>query len=412
MQHQKNLLIGPDKTGKRLFCVGGLLVEEAKFPKLSSNISHITCPNFFLRLGNVNAHTHLYSGLVPLMPPLKEKTKSFLDILKTVWWRLDRALDAQILRASARYYIAQALLSGTTTLIDHHESPNLIEGSLSVLGEAFQEVGARGVLTYGATERNYGISEANRGLIESARFIKEDLRGNTHATLRGMIGLHAPFTASDSTIKKAVLTARKLQASLHLHVAESHEDNQKALQLGYRSVFERLQKLGAIRHNNLFAHGVHLTEKQVNAASEAGIWFAHNPRSNDGNQVGFAKTLIGSKKVVLGTDGYPANMYEEISIAEHLFRANKQSIHLAVERAKQSRRFLGSLFNESFLELAPNNRADIVIVDKNDVVKHVIVEGKLVVENGKLVSVDMKEIQKEAEFAALKLGEKMRRISS
>ncbi|MEM7166156.1 MAG: amidohydrolase, partial [Planctomycetota bacterium] len=75
----------------------------------------------------------------------------------------DRALDEETLRASARYYVADSLRQGTTALIDHHESPNFIEGSLDVLADACAELGIRAVLCYGATERNDGADEARRG---------------------------------------------------------------------------------------------------------------------------------------------------------------------------------------------------------------------------------------------------------
>src|SRR5512143_3781295 len=134
------------------------------------------------RAGFVNAHTHLYSGLAPLgMPKPQPPPANFLEILERVWWPLDRALDEATLRAAARYYVAEALLRRTTALVDHHESPNFIEGSLDVLADACQELGMRAVLCYGATERNGGRQEARRGLAECRRFIE----ANTRPLIRG-----------------------------------------------------------------------------------------------------------------------------------------------------------------------------------------------------------------------------------
>ncbi|MCA9559768.1 MAG: amidohydrolase family protein, partial [Myxococcales bacterium] len=100
-----------------------------------------------VRPGDVCAHTHLYSGLAPLgMPPPEPAPTNFVEILERVWWRLDRALDAASLRAAARLYVAEALLAGTTTLIDHHESPTLIEGSLDILADACAGLGVRALL--------------------------------------------------------------------------------------------------------------------------------------------------------------------------------------------------------------------------------------------------------------------------
>ena len=123
-----------------------------------------------------------------------------------MWWRLDRALDAESLRAAARDYVARALLAGTTTLVDHHESPNLIEGSLSILAEACDDLGVRAVLCYGATERNFGREEAQRGLAECRRVPASPL-------VRGLVGLHASFTVSDETMREAGALARELGRS-------------------------------------------------------------------------------------------------------------------------------------------------------------------------------------------------------
>ena len=87
--------------------------------------------------GFVNAHTHVYSGLASLgMPPPRHEPSNFLEILEAVWWRLDRAIDERSLRAAARLYVAEALRHGTTVLVDHHESPSFIEGSLDVIADS------------------------------------------------------------------------------------------------------------------------------------------------------------------------------------------------------------------------------------------------------------------------------------
>src|ERR1019366_9798281 len=150
--------------------------------------------------GFVNAHTHVYGGLAPLGMPLpRPEPSNFLEMLERVWWRLDRALDARSLRAAARLYVAEALRHGTTVLIDHHESPNFIEGSLDVIADACQELGVSALVCYGATERNGGASEARQGLAECRRFITS----NRRPLVRGAIGLHAAFTVSDETIRAA-----------------------------------------------------------------------------------------------------------------------------------------------------------------------------------------------------------------
>src|SRR6185369_1109880 len=94
--------------------------------------------------GFVCAHTHLYSALARGMPAPREAPLNFVQILERIWWKLDRALDAAALEASALVGALEALKSGTTTLIDHHASPAFIDGSLDVIAGALEKVGVRG----------------------------------------------------------------------------------------------------------------------------------------------------------------------------------------------------------------------------------------------------------------------------
>jgi cytosine/adenosine deaminase-related metal-dependent hydrolase len=260
------------------------------------------------RAGAVNAHTHLYSALAPLgMPAPSSPPTTFVEILERVWWRLDRALDERSLRASARLYIAEALLAGTTTLVDHHESPNFIEGSLDVLAEEAEALGARMLVTYGATERNGGREEAKRGLAECARFIRE----KRFRHVKGLVGLHASFTVSDDTIREAGELARDLGVPVHVHVAEAESDVIDAKKRGYAGPLERLIELGCLPRRSILAHGVWLDEHQVHKVHGLGAWIVQNPRSNANNRVGYPRALLASTLVALGTDGFPANMEDE-----------------------------------------------------------------------------------------------------
>jgi cytosine/adenosine deaminase-related metal-dependent hydrolase len=261
--------------------------------------------------GFVNAHTHVYSGLASLgMPPPRREPSNFLEILEAVWWRLDRAIDARSLRAAARLYVADALRHGTTVLVDHHESPSFIEGSLDVIADACEELGIRAVLCYGATERNGGREEATRGLAECRRFI----RSNRRPLVRGVVGLHASFTVSDDTIREAGDMCRELDTVVHVHVAEDGADIDDAIRRGYRGPVERLHALGGLPAGSILAHGVHLDAAQVRKADTLGCWIVQNPRSNRHNKVGYPRALAESARVAIGTDGFVSDMREEMSV--------------------------------------------------------------------------------------------------
>jgi len=292
-------------------------------------------------VATINAHTHLYSGLAPLgMPAPDAPPQSFVEILERIWWRLDRAIDVPSLRASAELYVAEALEHGTTGLIDHHESPNLIEGSLDVLADVCQELGMPAVLTYGATERNFGGDEAERGLAECRRFIEE----NQRPLCRGLVGLHAAFTVSDATLRRAGDLARELGVGLHVHVAEDRADVDDSIRRGYLGVVDRLAKNDCLVAGSVFAHGVHLDDHEVRRCADAGIWLVQNPRSNKGNKVGYPHALKASTKVALGTDGYPADMAAETAALREEAQRAGDDLERAMARPAAGATLFASLF--------------------------------------------------------------------
>ncbi len=165
--------------------------------------------------GLVCAHHHLYSALARGMPAPPKVATSFAEILEQVWWRLDAALDLEMIRWSAMLGALEALENGTTAIVDHHESPNAIEGSLDVIAAACAEVGVRSVLAYGITDR-HGPDGARRGLAENERFVR--------AGGRGLVGIHAAFTCSDASLHAAAGLAEDLGVGVHVHVCEGIGD--------------------------------------------------------------------------------------------------------------------------------------------------------------------------------------------
>ncbi len=293
-------------------------------------------------MNHVNAHTHIYSGLAPLgMPAPRVAPASFAEILERVWWRLDRALDEDSLRASAEYYVANALRLGCVGLIDHHESPGFVEGSLDVIADVCQSLGMPAVLCYGATERNGGREEGKRGLAECARFLRE----NDRPLVKGAVGLHASFTVSNETISEAAELARELDTVLHVHVAEDKADVVDAKQRGFAGLIDRFAKCGAMESGSIFAHGIHLTPAEVEACADCGIWIVQNPRSNRGNNVGYPTALGESTLVALGTDGYEADMAAENDALMADAEAHHEDMSAAAMRADASAVLLGTFWD-------------------------------------------------------------------
>ena len=239
--------------------------------------------------GLVCAHHHLYSALARGMPAPPRTPENFREILELIWWRLDAALDLEMIRASARLGALEALECGTTAIVDHHESPNAIDGSLSVIADACAEVGVRVVCAYGVTDR-HGPAGAIAGLAENERF----LRGGG----RGLVGIHAAFTCTDETLAAAAGLAEELSVGVHVHVAEGDDDRTAAKRLGHLTTDDWL-----------LVHCVHLSERDGLRGA-----IAHNPRSNMNNAVGYARPARFSNRIVLGTDGIGADMLDEFRL--------------------------------------------------------------------------------------------------
>ncbi|MEF2073099.1 amidohydrolase family protein [Consotaella aegiceratis] len=388
-----SITIGPDRTGRIVAVADGRIAERP-----ADGAPGLACPEAEIVPGAVCAHTHIYSGLAPYgMPAPDPKPANFIEILQRVWWRLDRALDADSLRASARDYVARALLAGTTSLIDHHESPALIEGSLAILAEACEDLGIRALLCYGATERNFGREEARRGLAETARVA-------TSSRVRGLVGLHASFTVSDDTLREAGVLARDLGTGVHVHVAEAGDDIEDAKGRGYAGPLERLIALDALPAGSIVAHGVHLSPDQVCRIEDRGCWLVQNPRSNEGNGVGYASSLAASRKVALGADGWNPDMAEESQALARLAVAHGDTS--AAGRLDAGRALIAEQFGVTAADFAPGALGDMV-VRQGGRVCHVVVDGRLVVRDGELVNGERSAIEAEAREQAAQLWRRM-----
>lgn len=240
--------------------------------------------------GLVCAHHHLYSELARGMPAPPEVATDFQGILDQVWWRLDAALDLDMLEWSAKLGALEALESGTTAIIDHNETPNAIEGSLSVIADACAEVGVRVVTAYGISDR-HGHDGVLRGLEENRRFLSE---GGS-----GMVGIHAAFTCTDESLQAAAALADEFDVGVHIHVCEGPGD------------IDAPQRLAGLTNDKwLLSHCVFLpTDHDLRGT------ILHNPRSNLNNGVGYAEPARFVNPVALGTDGIGANMIESFRLA-------------------------------------------------------------------------------------------------
>lgn len=322
------------------------------------------CSGCMIVPGNVCAHTHLYSALARGMPYALEPPRNFVQILQRIWWRLDRALDEDSVHASALAGGMEALLSGTTTLVDHHASPNAVDGSLDAIEQSLGALGIRSVLCYETSDRD-GSERAAAGVAENRRFL-ERVRRQQPALARGMVGAHASFTLSDDTLSACSAAAGEFGVGLHVHAAEDGADERDAVASHGLRVAARLARAGALDEHTLLAHGVHLDDGELELVRSAGASVAHNARSNMNNSVGRARVEALGAHVALGTDGIGSDMFEESHAA--FFRLKEDDLGAGaawpLAPLAEGARLAGRAFGEPLLgTLEPGAPADLAVLD-------------------------------------------------
>jgi putative selenium metabolism protein SsnA len=347
----------PELKRADLVIAGGRIAAVGTAPQ---GTARRDCSGTLMIPGNVCAHHHLYSALARGMPYELEPPANFLQILQRVWWRLDRALDEPAIRLSALRGGLDALLAGTTTIVDHHASPNAIDGSLDIIAAALEELGLRSILCYEVTDRD-GPARAAAGIAENLRFLR-----TPRPLARGMMGAHASFTLSDETLAAIAAGTAGAGVGIHIHVAEDAADERDALARSGTRVVQRLDAAGALNGASLLAHCVHVDGAELALIGEAGATVVTNPRSNMNNSVGYAPAGGGGPRTALGTDGIDGDMFTESRAG--FFRAKEAALSASPDwpltRLAASARFAGLGYGEPLLgTLVPGAPADVTVLE-------------------------------------------------
>ncbi|MBZ0309601.1 MAG: amidohydrolase family protein, partial [Anaerolineae bacterium] len=258
--------------------------------------------------GGICAHTHFYGAYARGMAIPGPAPKDFPEILERLWWPLDKALDEEAVRMSALVFMVDAIKHGTTTLIDHHASPNFIAGSLDVIADVIEQAGLRAVLCYEVTDRD-GKEKAQAGIDENVRFMK-----TARKNIAGTFGLHASLTLDDETLEHCAAAGQTVGCGFHIHVAEHEADEYDSVQKSGRRVIHRLQAAGILGEKTIVAHVVHCDPWELEILRDTQTWVSHQPRSNMNNAVGAAPLdamLAADMRLCLGNDGFSCNMWED-----------------------------------------------------------------------------------------------------
>ncbi len=341
---------------------------------------------------------------------------NFVEILKYLWWHLDKCLDLEMIEASALAAAIFCAKNGITLIIDHHASPFAIKDSLFTIAKAFDRVGISHLLCYEISDRD-GVASREEGLAETDAFLA--------AGYQGHVGLHASFTVGDELLHKAIALAHKHSTGLHMHVAEDLADQEETEVRYGRRVVERLKHAGALDlEKSILSHCIHLSEHEKELVRESGVWVAQNVESNQNNNVGLTGYKGITDNVLLGTDGMHSDMLRSAKAAFLAGQATEsigfdeiygrfRNIHRYVRELgfrADAENNLVILDYDSPTELTPDNFLGHFVygIDSRHVAT-VICQGKVIVEDRQITTLDENEVLAHAREMGKKLWGKMQR---
>jgi cytosine/adenosine deaminase-related metal-dependent hydrolase len=379
-----------------------------------SGVRCLDCTGKFITKSFANGHHHAYSALACGMPVPRKNPENFNEILQYIWWKLDKALDLDIIRSSALVTAMACAKNGVTFVIDHHASPFAVEGTLETIAKAFDEVGVAHLLCYEITDRD-GLEIAEKGLSETEVYLSKK---------QGLVGLHASFTVGDNTLKQAIDLAAKTKSGIHIHVAEAQSDQDHCIRHYGKRVIQRLADAGALQFpKTILAHCLHLDDYERRLVEGSPVWVVQNMESNLNNSVGFFNSKGLGSRIMLGTDGIHSDMLRSAKAA---FFAGHNFDN--IDYAETYRRFRNVHHYLDSNEFEGDGENNLVVLDYDTPTSfnglnfldhflfglearnicHVISNGELIVEDGNIVKVNETEILAEARKQASRLWERMK----
>ncbi len=403
--HEADLIV----NGSVISYVGPQMDWQQNFDKIIDGRGKALTP------GLVNAHGHAamtlmrsYADDVPLMYWLEKKI-----------WPLEARLKREDVYWGTMLAVLEMIKSGTTTFADMYFF-------MDQVAEAVDESGIRGVLSRGLV----GIGEmADKGLLESEQFVKS-WQGKGEGRITTMLGPHAPYTCPPEYLKRVIELRDKLDVPVQIHLAETLDENNRIREQYGMSPTALLAESGLLAAPVLAAHCVHLSEEDMDILRDCHVNIAHNPGSNLklGSGIAPVPALLKRGIVVgLGTDGAASNnnldMLEEMRLAALLHKGVHMdpTIITAPEAlAMATRQSAKAVFLDDVGVIAPEMKADLIMFDLNqphftphhDLTAHlvyasqpsdiklVMVNGKVLMEDGKLTTLDEEKIMFQAQLRA------------
>lgn len=361
--------------------------------------------------GLVNCHTH---SAMTLLRGIRDDS-NLHEWLEDYIWPAESQFTAEVTTKAVQFALAEMLLSGTTTFNDMY-NPHGVD-----IKQVYQAVRQSGMRCYFSPTLFTSPAETAEETLIRTRAIIEEILSYDDKDFQVMVAPHSPYACDEDLLKGSVDLARELDLRLHIHVAETQNENKIILERYGKRPLAFLKGLGYLEQPAIFAHGVELNPSEIADLATSPVSIAHNPISNLKLASGVAPVtnlLVAGVTVGLATDSVASNnnldMFEEGRTAALLQKmwvgdASQFTIEQALKaqtiegaKALGLEDKIGSLEvgkQADFIAIQPKGRihlyplenmlSHLVYAVKGSDVQDVYIAGKQVVRDGQVLTVNV-----------------------
>ncbi|GAA3926056.1 8-oxoguanine deaminase [Litoribacillus peritrichatus] len=378
--------------------------------------------------GLINTHHHLYQTLTRAFPPaLNKRLFPWLQTLYPIWAKL----QPEMLHAATELGLAELMLSGCTTVADHHYLfPDALTEAIDIQVSTANTIGNRVMLTRGSMSlgQDQGglppqstVQTDDIILRDCERVIKQFHQPHEGAMIQLALAPCSPFSVTPELMTQTASLAREYGVRLHTHLAETEDENAFCLQTFGLRPLDYLESVNWLSNDVWLAHGIHFNDDEIQRLGQAEVGICHCPSSNMVLASGICRTKelqAAGAHVGLGVDGSASNdgsnMIQEVRQALLINRLRYQADEVTHLDAlfwatKGSAKVIG---RHDVGELAVGKQADLALFNLDaprfsgahdplaalvlcgaHQADHVMVGGQWTVTNGQLIGQDLANIQ-------------------
>ena len=410
----KNVTLVPMDGKKEVLKNTNIYIEENKIThigELNEDIEvtrTIDGKNKVAMPGLINAHTHVgmsllrnYADDLPLHEWLTEKI-----------WPVEANLTDEDIYWGSLLSMVEMIQSGTTAFCDMYFF-------MDEVGKGIEEAGVRGILTRGIIEEPGSEEEK----LKDTKRLYDNWNGKANGRIKVMVAPHAPYTCSPSYLEKIIDLAKELNTGIHIHLSETKKEVEDSFEQFGKSPIKHVYDLGLFELPTVAAHCVHVDDEDIEILRNMNVSPVNNPSSNLKLASGFApvdKMLKKGISVALGTDGSSSNnnlnMFEEIHLAAIVNKAvNMDATSVPAIDALKMATINGAkalLWDNEIGSIEIGKKADLILIDMDKPHIHplhniisalaysvqgsdvdtMIVDGKIIMENREIKTLDTEKI--------------------